>query len=101
MLRYSTPTIEIETDIELKDANNLWLSFRQGEKILRKTKKDLDIEGTSIKVTLTQEETAMFDADKSVRIQLRWLIADKASGSNIIGVTFKEVLEDEVITNEN
>lgn len=102
MLRFSTPTIEIETDTALSELSELWVSFKQGNAILRKTKNEIEIDGTNLKIRLTQEETAMFEADKRVEIQLRWLSANgSASGSNIEAVVFGRVLENEEITNEN
>ena len=101
MLRYSTPTIYIETDMDLTDSTALWISFKQGDVVLRKTKEELEIKPDVIEVTLNQEETSMFEAYENVKIQLRWLIGSKAGGSNIISVKFYDVLENEVITGEN
>lgn len=101
MLRYSTPIIEIETDINLADLTALWVSFRQDSVILRKTKEQVKIEGTILKVRLSQEDTAMFKADNIVEVQIRWLTENgSASGSNIASVVFGRVLEEEVISVE-
>ena len=102
MIRSSTPTIEIQTDIDLQSLSGFWVSFKQGNEILRKTKSEVEIIENTLKVRLTQEETAKFKAEQLVEIQLRWLSENgSAGGSNIERVQFGRVLEDEVITNEN
>ena len=102
MLRYSTPTIEIEADINLEDFAGLWVSLKQGTIVLRKTKKDLTISGNTLSFELTQEETARFIFTAPVEVQVRWISMDsKTSGSNIVSVHFERVLENEVITIEN
>lgn len=98
MLRYSTPTIQIETDMNLAEFAELWLTFKQDNTILRKTKEDLTIEGTKATVVLSQEETGMFNSDSYVRLQLRFLTTDgTAGGSNIVRIEFYDVLDEEVI----
>lgn len=101
MIRYSTPTITIETDIELQDLTEIWVSFKQDNTILRKTKEQITIDNNIIKIFLTQEETAKFKAYENVMVQVRWLKDDIAGGSNIVSVLFNEVLEDEAIANGN
>lgn len=102
MQRYSTPTLTIETDIDdLSSMDALWVSFKQDKKILRKTKDNLEIENNIIKVELTQEETGIFSAYDSLKMQVRWLKAGKSGGSNIVSFSLNDVLEDEVITSED
>lgn len=101
MIRYSTPTIEIETDIDMDQVDGFWVTFKQNENILRKRKSECAVNGKNISITLTQEETAMFKAYEYVQIQIRWIRGGKASGSNIEYILFSEVLENEVIDIEN
>lgn len=102
MLRYSTPMIEIESDLNLEDFAGLWVSLKQGKTVLRKTKNDLTINGNTLSFALTQEETAGFISTVPVEVQVRWISMDsKTSGSNIVSVYFERVLENEVITIEN
>lgn len=98
MLRYSTPTIEIESDISFAEFTEIWVSFKQNNVILRKTKSEIEINETIIKVRLSQEETAMFKSDEIVEVQIRWLSDNgSASGTNVVPIVFGRVLEDEVI----
>lgn len=102
MIRYSTPTIEIESDVDFNAFANIWFSFKQGDTILRKTKSEATIEGMLAKIELSQEETGMFSAEKPVECQVRWITSDnKAGGSNIVLINFKRVLEEGEITVEN
>lgn len=102
MIRYSTPTIEIESDVDFNSFANIWFSFKQGDTILRKTKSDVTIDDKIAKIELTQAETGMFSAEKPVECQVRWITSDnKAGGSNIVLINFKRVLEEGEITVEN
>lgn len=100
MIRYSTPTIEIETDIDnLQDFSEIWVSFKQNDVILRKTKEQIKIDGKNISVDLSQEETGAFKEKEPVEVQIRFLTSDgKAGGSNIEIIKFSKVLENEVIS---
>lgn len=102
MLRYSTPTITLETTLNLDNFVGFWLSLEQDDIILRKTKKDLVILGNEVSFSLSQEETAMFTDKKLVKIQLRWISLDgKSGGTELTTIRFGEVIEDEVMTIEN
>ena len=102
MLRYSTPTITLETTLKLDNFVGFWLSLEQDDIILRKTKKDLVISGNEVSFSLSQEETAMFTDRKPVKIQLRWISLDnKSGGTELTTIRFGEVIEDEVMTIEN
>lgn len=102
MLRYSTPTITLETTLNLDNFVGFWLSLEQDDIILRKTKKDLVISGNEVLFSLSQEETAMFTDEKPVKIQLRWISLDsKSGGTELTTIRFGEVIEDEVMTIEN
>lgn len=102
MIRYSTPEIVISADVDLSNIAGFWISFKQDDITLRKTKSEVSINQNVVSVTLTQEETAMFIPKKMVQVQLRWIDENEvATGSNIVSIYFDDVLEEEVITLAN
>lgn len=81
--RYTTPTISFEVDLDLTNAE-LWLSLEQGDADKQTTVEltkqietfTVDDGVTSFDFTLTQEESAMFDAPKGIKAQLNAVFPD-------------------------
>lgn len=73
MIRGTTPTHTFEIPLEVSYIADLRLSYAQGgEELITKNKTDVTLEGQTITVKLTQEETLKFDHSKSVaHVQLR------------------------------
>ena len=66
--------------------------------VLVKTGEDLVMEGNTIRVRLTQEETLAFNCSHPVEIQLRILtMAGDVQNSDIVKVSVKRCLENEVM----
>ena len=99
MRRGTTPTLQITvtglTDIE---AQNLYLTLRQGQTTIEKTEADVSIDGEVITATLTQEETLSLVAKVDVALQLRVLSTNNtAYASNIVTVPVEAILKEGVI----
>lgn len=92
----------ITVDIDLTDADVIFLTFTQGRRtVVEKTKNDLDVSNDHITYRLTQEETLRFDNDKNsppieVQIRAKWSNGDCAR-SNIMTTTSGRLLKDGMI----
>jgi len=97
--RGTTPTNTFTVDVDLRDAEVLWLTYKQNSKIvIQKEKEDLEIDETEVRVYLTQEETLALKDSVGVRIQFRARYADgNAIKSNIMQASVEEILKDGVI----
>lgn len=80
MINYTTPTIQLiveGVDITGKDA---YVTLEQGCKELTKSGSDLTVSAedadTNITFVLTQEESAIFDPNKNVFIQVNWIASN-------------------------
>lgn len=98
MRRGTTPTHTFTLPIEAKNVSDALIVYFQGDKkILRKTASECHMEGNTISVDLTQEETLRFRCDKA-QIQVKVLTTDgKALVSNIITTEVLKSLADEVL----
>lgn len=105
MRRLTTPTHYFNFPIEIDTIKEILLTYAQhNEIVLNKTKEDFTFDGNTGSITLTQEETALFEADDScckdnaIEIQLRVLTIDeKALATDIYKVPCRRVLNDEVL----
>lgn len=98
MRQGTTPTIQITiNDIDLNEMQNIYVVFEQNGYILKKESSDLDIEGNTISVSLSQEETLNFK-EGTCNIQLRMItkggvaIASPIKTSKVYRVLNKEVI---------
>lgn len=74
MIRVTTPTFIFTLPFDTAEVEQYVVSFGQNnKKILDKTKGYGEMEGSEIRVTLSQEETKLFKATFPVQIQLRVL----------------------------
>lgn len=64
MIRGTTPTHIFDTDISLVDAEEIYITYKQGRVILEKTIADIQVTENQLQVDLTQKETLMFDHNK-------------------------------------
>lgn len=99
MRRGTTPTLEITvaglTRIEVED---LYLTLKQGDTVIEKTKDDVTIDCDVITAELTQEETLSLTARMDVAMQLRVLSTNNtAYASNIVTVPVEAILKEGVI----
>lgn len=99
MIRGTTPThifkLPFATDV-LEEIMILYV--QNGEEILQKNIADVTLGTDTISLTLTQEETFLFDHKKNVQIQLRVkTTAGNVLASSIMVVRVEECLSEEVL----
>ena len=71
MIQGTTPTHKFNLDISTDLIEEMRVTYEQnGKVVLEKETEDITMEGSSAEVKLTQEETMLFDAPASARIQL-------------------------------
>lgn len=123
MYRATTPQHRFEFPSELPPMEQqiIRMAYKQGEKLILMKEYDLTdtesyrivpteddgtayvftdcrMEGAYLTIRLTQEETKLFDANKTVKIQARILTAkNEVIASDYITVPVKDVLEDDII----
>ena len=97
--RGTTPEHIFKTDIDLSDAEVIYITYKQGKDVVvEKEKDDLTLSPDAIKVKLSQDETLRFKKNLDVRVQIRVRFADEtALASNIIETTAGEILKEGVI----
>lgn len=99
MFRGSTPTHVFNLPMPADDIKALRLTYVQGGKtILDKSETDVKMDGSTITLRLTQEETLAFGATAPVNIQLKVLLHSGAVlPSQIFRVHVAEILNEEVL----
>ena len=98
MYRATTPkhTFLLPFDTRLIDA--LVLTYSQkGVVIIEKYLDDVTLDDKKVIVTLTQEETMLFNKDNKARIQMRVKSGSSVIASQILEIDVNKVLNDEVI----
>lgn len=99
MRRGTTPTHTFTLPFAADNVSDALIVYAQSdEEILRKTVSQCNMEGNTLSVDLTQEETFLFDCGKKVQIQVRVLTTvGKALASNIITTDVAKCLSNEVL----
>lgn len=97
--RGTTPIHVFNVDTDLRDAEVVYVTYKQGSnKVLEKEKSQLTIGEKSIELKLTQQETIKFKKSLPVRVQIRARYIDgTAIASNIIETTVNDILKEGVI----
>lgn len=95
----TTPTYSWGMPFDVSRIAAARVVFKQGNKtILKKETGDLVMDGNKISVTLTQEETFLFDMNNSIRVQLRTRTnAGQALKTQVISLSPTECLDREVL----
>lgn len=102
MINYTTPTISLTVeDIDLT-GKDVYVTLEQGSHQLTKKGNELAISvedtDTNITLTLTQEESGMFDYSRNVAIQVNWISSNGVrSATDIKKIDVMRNLLDEVI----
>lgn len=103
MRRFTTPTLPMTVPVDLTGAE-IHVTIKQGQRKIQKTGSDVisvyDSESgkTTLTVTLTQEETGVFLAEKPATIQVNWIFSDGTrDATNIKKTDVSENLLSEVI----
>lgn len=99
MMRGTTPTHIFTLPFEANLISNIRIIYTQGdEQVFVKEVKDCNIDGNTVTVRLTQEETFLFDCKKYVEIQVRALTnGGDVLNSNIMKESVERCLDNEVI----
>lgn len=97
--RGTTPTHIFNTDTDLTDAEVVYVTYKQrGSTIIEKTIDELDLKKDKVQLTLTQDETLLFDTTAAVTIQIRARYPDgTAIASNILMISANSILKEGVI----
>ena len=107
MIRGSTQNLIFNIGINTEEVSQLWLTFshsnRLNAEIFTKEINDVILEGTTITVPLSQEETLALNEynikEKVVYIQLRVLLEDgQALASNVVEIKVSHLLKDGVLS---
>ena len=94
----TTPTHEIELPIDTALLKEVKVIYSQGDKmVFCKRLKDCSLEGNTIRIKLTQEDTFLIDCDKMVQIWIRALTknGDALAMDEPITVTAKKCFDSE------
>lgn len=96
MYRGTTPTITFNLPFDESRITALNLCFaQQGEVILEKNLGACKLEKDILQVSLTEQETLLFDAKKGmVDMQLRIGCGDSRMASNIMQISVEQILKD-------
>lgn len=107
MIRGSTQQLIFNIGINTEEVSQLWLTFshsnRLNAEIFTKEINDVILDGTTLTVPLTQEETLALNEynikEKVVYVQLRVLLEDgQALASNVVEITVEHLLKDGVLS---
>lgn len=98
MIRGTTPTHIFNVNVDLSEAEVIYITYKQSESIVvEKEKADCTVSGETISVKLTQEDTLKFNT-APVEIQIRARFPDgSAIASNIMQTTVTRILKGGVI----
>ena len=99
MRRGTTPTHTFTIPFGVENVADALIVYVQGdEEILRKTVSHCRMEGNTLSVDLTQEETLSFSCKQKAQIQVKVLTNDgKVLVSNVITADVTKCLIDEVL----
>ena len=95
----TTPTHTFTIPFSVADIKNVRIAYAQGDEVkLVKEISDCQLEGNTVVVKLTQEDTLSFDPKKRVEVQMKVLThGDDTLVSTIKSVSVGRCLDEEVI----
>lgn len=101
--RGTTHSFEFDMETDLSEVSVMWVTLSQNgiERVTKETE-DVVIDGQTIKVNLTQEDTLALKPNRTAKIQIRILLNDgTAEITETIEREVHDCLKDGVIGNEN
>lgn len=106
MFRGTTPTLtyKLNTDIDLTDIVQIWVTLSDGVNQITKDINDVIIDNVehTVQVKLSQEDTLLLNGGSKAKTQIRLLDGnDNAYASSIKEVMLNSILKDGVIANDN
>ena len=98
MIRGTTPTHIFQMPFSVENLKFTITYAQEDREIVKKTEKDCEVSGAVIILTLSQEDTLLFDAKKAVQVQLKTLdFGGNVKASNVMITTAGKILDEEVI----
>lgn len=99
MIRGTTPTLKFKLPFDTELLAEAWVTFTQlGHTVVDKTLADLEKQGDTLVLQLTQDETLMFQHEELVEIQIRVRTTDeRAFASQIMRDIAERILREGVI----
>ena len=98
--RGTTPTYILtfeEESLDLTAANNVYVTFRRGAKVLTKTGNDIDVSEKQIEVYLNQKETLSFSTG-DVEVQVNWTLGGgRRAASEVVAIPLSKQLLEKVV----
>lgn len=100
MIRGTTPVHIFTFPFDISQIQSIRVIYSQKSTIvLKKEGHDVALSGTKATVKLSQEDTLSFSAEVPISIQIRILTnSGDALASNIISVSCRKILDNEVLT---
>ena len=99
MVQATTPTfiLTLPDTVDLSEVENLYFTIEQNKTLLTKETEDLTVDGQTVQVFLSQQETLQFRTG-TASIQLNWTYGNGARGcSNIVQIHVDENLLKKVV----
>ena len=99
MVQATTPTfiLTLPETVDLSQADNVYFTIQQANVTITKTGEDLSVDGQTVSVYMTQDETLQF-VPSTARLQLNWTYANGARAcSNIVSIDVGQNLLKEVV----
>lgn len=94
MIRGTTPTLVFETDTDCTMFDIVEIAMAQNNKVvITKTLADCIVEGTVIKVKLTEEETLLLKPT-ALQMQIRAGIGTERIASNVVSTAVETILKE-------
>lgn len=100
MIRGTTPTHTFYLPFDTQQVRALCIAYAQrGEILLKKSAADCTLDGDSVRVRLSQEETLRFTAGDRVQLQLRVLTENgDVFASRVLGACVEDAICEEVLS---
>lgn len=86
MIRGTTPTFTFTINsqtLDLTEAENVYVTIKQGSKEITKTGEDLDVSPTVVSVFLNQEESLSLRETMDAEVQINWTYLDPVDNTII------------------
>lgn len=82
---------------DVSEIENLSISYKQGDILVKKQKTDCTLAEKTISVVLTPEDTLKFNSNSVVKCQIKVKRANITNASDMIYITVGEILDKEVL----
>ncbi len=96
--RFSTPTLKFNFTFLAEQLSDFYVTLKQGDIVIEKSKEVATIKEKSVSVKLTQEETGQLEPNKYVYVQVRFKHQDVSTfASKIFKRNVTNVLKEGVL----